>query len=639
MKQWNIWNTTIRNPFRIKDWLVLLSKFEGKQWDYDVQDDFYKEAQKEWIIDSKNDKGIEWGGQLFARKWVACFNQLWFARAWKWWDKWPIEITQVGKQLIKDEIDFEEAMLRQLLKYQLPSLIENWKDFKSFKVHPFRVFLEVLFKLSEAWIKGLTKEEVWLYIITTLSDNDIENSYLNIKEYRKKRSTIKWNNPKLKFYTEKQKEVIENNFSKELTEAKKLIKSIVSKYKSSSEYLNSEDYDKQLRSILFWKEPKKQRLIWEITAKIKSKKSVASIYNYYLSEFSFTKWWTLKDYSDSQIRYCLTTWLFSLHRDRIIIKENKFDLIKDILSSPSEFIDDKKYLDYLYNPEMPKLPLDNKEFLLKNIKDLSSSVNELSKQTGIDVNIELDSKANIPKLKKTWIELEKNLIIQKEYLFYKNQWNNDQIDDIVEYFDMIKSRSLLWGDAYFPAYYEWVVWRMFLAINTLEGAISETRNFQIDIEMKPIHHARSNVPDMVFNYSNFTIVCEVTLHQSISQWSAEYISVPKHVGRLSATSNKDVVWIFVAPVIDPNMAQQLYKADWHVEWNYIDLNIIPFSTDQLIKILQNFKDTHFTVKHLENCLNELIDLKRGVSNWKEWYEEIDKYINWKFVSLWCLSNK
>ena len=60
--------------------------------------------------------------------------------------------------------------------------------------------------------------------------------------------------------------------------------------------------------------------------------NAAKVLDYYLDEFVGTKGGTLKDYADSQIRYVMTTGLFSLNRDRIVIKANKLDLVKSILA-------------------------------------------------------------------------------------------------------------------------------------------------------------------------------------------------------------------------------------------------------------------------------------------------------------------
>ena len=626
MKQWNIGNTTIRNPNRIQDGLKLLKKFDGKVWDYELQTKFYDEAKKRDILESESEsEEITLERKThFARKWAACFNQLGFARAWKDKEKGPVEITEVGYQLVNDEITFEEAILRQLLKYQLPSIIENGKDYEEFKVHPFRVFLGVIYGLSEKGILGLTKEEIGLYVITTLRDEKIQDTVRKIAKYRTERGSIKGNNPKLDYFRSKVNDVIAEIFSEDLSQAKKVIGHILASSKKSKSFLKSADFESELREILFGKEPKKQKMMHHIRDLMATDSNWDKVFDYYLDEFVRTKGGTLKDYADSQIRYVMTTGLFSFNRDRIVIKANKLDLIKSILEEKAEFVEDKDYLAYFYSSALPKLPLDDEHFMVLNVGDLQQQIEALSEKTGIEVEPLMTIERSVPKLKKISKELEQKLIEQKEYLFYKDQALDNQIDDIIDYFEMIKSRTLLGGDAYFPAYYEWAIWRVFLAINTLVGSISDTRNFQIDEELKPIHHAKGGVPDMVFSYEDFAIVCEATLHQSVSQWAAEYTSVPKHVATISASSGKPVFGIFIAPRIEPNMAQQLFNASWHINDEFMNLNIVPFSTEQIVAILQNFKKNKFSVKEIKEILEKFTALKLGVKNGKEWYDQISK---------------
>ena len=626
MKQWNIGNTTIRNPNRIPDGLKLLKKFEGKIWDYQLQAEFYDAAKKIDILKSESKEITPKSKTHFARKWAACFNQLGFARAWKDKGKGPVEITDIGNLLVNDEITFEEAMLRQLLKYQLPSIIEKGKKYKGFHFHPFRVFLEVIYGLHEQGVKGLTGEEIGLYVITTLRNDKSVDAVRNIVEYRNDRAAIKGNNPKLDYFRNKTKKVIADIFLDDLKKAKQVIADLIVLCKESKDFLKSQNFETNLRGVLSVKERAKQKIIKRVAELIAANSSLEKVFDYYLSEFVGTKGRTLKDYSDTTIRYALTTGLFSLNRDRIVIKPNKVDLIKSILHEETKFIEDKDYLTYFYNPELPELPLDDEHFMILNVGDLQEQIETLSEKTGIEVEPLTTVERSVPKLKKISQQLEKKLIEQKEYLFYKDQSLDEQIDDIIDYFKMIKSRTLLGGDAYFPAYYEWAIWRVFLAINTLVGSISDTRNFQIDEELKPIHHAKGGVPDMVFNYEDFAIVCEATLHQSVSQWSAEYTSVPKHIANMTASTTKPVFGIFIAPRIEPNMAQLLFNATWHINDEFMNLNIVPFSTEQVVALLQNFKKKKFNVKELKVALEQCIDLKTEVKNGKEWYELISKVL-------------
>ena len=62
-----------------------------------------------------------------------------------------------------------------------------------------------------------------------------------------------------------------------------------------------------------------------------------------------------------------------------------------------------------------------------------------------------------------------------------------KLAEIAELLEDIRDDNLVGGMAYVPAYFEWAVWRLFLALNNIEGAISETRGFQIDEDMQPRH--------------------------------------------------------------------------------------------------------------------------------------------------------
>jgi flagellar biosynthesis component FlhA len=72
------------------------------------------------------------------------------------------------------------------------------------------------------------------------------------------------------------------------------------------------------------------------------------------------------------------------------------------------------------------------------------------------------------------------------------------------------------------------------------------------------------------------------------------------------------------------MAQQLFNASWHINDEFMNLNIVPFSTEQIVAILQNFKKKKFSVKDLKEALEKCTELKSKVKNGKEWYESISQ---------------
>jgi len=49
-----------------------------------------------------------------------------------------------------------------------------------------------------------------------------------------------------------------------------------------------------------------------------------------------------------------------------------------------------------------------------------------------------------------------------------------------------------------PAYFEWILWRAFLAINGLKNKPYEARRFKIDQDFLPVGTAPGGGPDLIF---------------------------------------------------------------------------------------------------------------------------------------------
>jgi len=188
MKTWNIGNTTLRNPRRIRAGLKLLQElFEGKRWDEGGQRLFYEKLVERKLIETQSDdlpplktRGIN------GRKWAAAPNQLGLCRAWTKKKKGKVTITDAGKELIKSDNEQlqQEVFLRQLLKYQIPSPLEFDLKYLGFEIMPFRLLLKIIYELSEKGYKGVTKDEIALFIITTIKNTDTDATIDNIIQFR-----------------------------------------------------------------------------------------------------------------------------------------------------------------------------------------------------------------------------------------------------------------------------------------------------------------------------------------------------------------------------------------------------------------------------------------------------------------------
>lgn len=627
MKHWNLGNTTVRNPDRIKDALrIFKEKFEGKLFTEKEHLVFFEELMNNNIIES-NVKLSKSSKEISGRKWAACFNQLGLSIAWK--SKGKIIITDSGNALINDQITEEEIFLRQFLKYHLPSEIEDGKEYAGFDVNPFYIILKILSKLQEEGILGLTKEEISLYVITCINNNEFDASKYKIVNYRKKYQEIKGKVVKKRFYYDMKKKLISELYGDELKIKKDLINKLHEIYKKDknifSKVIGKDLINEIITSGKGYNTKKSQDLKKEIIKKIKQN-SLEDIFELLLDNLMETKGKTLNDYADTTVRYTVKTGLLSIKGDKLIIKDDKLLLVKNILAS-FQIINPSEYLSKFYSSTEPILPTDNITFLHQNLINLNNKLRLMQTKLNLPLEriIEIKKISNPNLLKKLEVESEEKIIRLREKIFYKEQAKSEVITETIDYYDQIIDRTLLGGEAYRPAYLEWTTWRVFLAINHLVNEIHETRNFRIDEELNPIHHAKSGYPDMVFEYSDFVIVCEVTLRTTENQWSEDE-PVPRHVAKVIEKYNKKVYGIFIAPSIDPNTVLEFYRKKRIINGKFVDINIVPLSIDQIKKVLLQFDKQRFSTNDLKILLEDITNDQNKIENPLEWWKVLNQRV-------------
>ena len=629
MKHWNLGNTTVRNPDRIRDGLKVLKKyFEGKPFTEKEQLEFHKKLLAEGVIESKD--GVrDRSNKISGRKWASCFNQLGFARAWK--SKGNVMITDAGNALLDEHTIDEEIFLRQFLKCKLPSEIESGKEYEGFKVIPFYVILKLLDDLKKEGVRGITKDELSLYAITCIYNEDIESCKNKIENYRKEYGQIKGCVKKRVYYFKKKKELISNLYKDELDDRKKIIKVLRSKYQDNHNYLKTKEADELLKSVIASGKGSNTKRAQEfkkyVVARIKADE-IKEIFEALLELFMNTKGKTLNDYADTTVRYTVKTGLLSISGDKLIIKADKELLVEKLLRDIS-FEFEGNYLNYYYSPSLPYLPSDNISFLNENIEQLERRREGMVAELNIvpEEIAAIRDDGNVNRLKKYQNDLEGNIHNLREELFYREQSKEEVIEETLEYFDKIADRSLLGGEAYRPAYLEWTTWRVFLAINSISNQICKTRNFNIDEEMNPIHHAKAGHPDMVFEYDDFVIVCEVTLRTTENQWSEEE-PVPRHVAKVvEQHEGKEVYGVFIAPTIDPNTTVEFFRKQRVINGALHEVNIIPFTIDQIKALLVKFGKTRFTTSDFKSFLKSIVEMQKETENPLEWNKMLYTGIN------------
>ncbi len=155
-----------------------------------------------------------------------------------------------------------------------------------------------------------------------------------------------------------------------------------------------------------------------------------------------------------------------------------------------------------------------------------------------------------------------------------------------------------------PAYFEWIIWRAFLAINKLINPPHEARRFKVDQDFLPVSTARGGGSDLIFEFDTFVLGVEVTLTENSRQEALEGESVRRHIAQLvSQYKTKPVYGLFAAKRIDINTVETFRLGIWYGENDVkMHLNVIPLTLSQFhdffVALFQHGKVDNTHVKAL-----------------------------------------
>lgn len=547
----NIWNTTVRNPLRLKDWLAVLynSKYhwnliwkENEQW-------FAELLHNEWIVQIQRIQDGKESDDV-GRKWRSALSQLWFIVHH---DSIKLikslnanHITENGLLLMNaSSLSWiQECFLRSLVTYQIPSYIEENKSYKPFKplIHLLIIMKELENKTGSSHI---FQRELWNIIQLTSYEDDVNT----------------------------------------------IVSDIINKRKEREIAVNKKKFD---------------AMRYEFTASTKTD----------------VKPWTLKDYSDSNLRYFKVCGLFNAYWKWIKINPIKESLINELLISHKEVIvSDLDYIQALF--KWAQLPTDN-------VNWVTLAIEKLHKELWIDWTSFSKWKNDVWELNQIRYSLEEQFLIKKEIEFADNQKN--QRRDIIKIIDIIMNNKYectleSWEEFSFykeerPAYLERIIWRSFLALNHLSIPPYECRKFKLDQDLRPISHASWWDADCIFEYSENILVTELTLTENSRQEAAEGEPVRRHVYKHQKNNiNKHVIWLFIANKIDTNTSETFRNAVWREKEEKNKLDIVPITLNQFRIAFHNICNTwEFSPYPLINFMKNALEQRI----WNEWPERKNK---------------
>lgn len=305
--------TSPRSPFKMIPEIKLLKQYNGRKWDKQCQIDYANNLSKESFFNgtSEHDPAFSARDRINRGPKALGFVVL----------NPIISISKAGELFISEQRS-EEVLLRQLLKFQIPS-----------PYHTINKSIDTIF-----WVKPYLEIIRLIFNLEKLSFTELRIFGLQITDYHKFDSIVS--------------DIIQYRQQRVNAANKK-------KFDEST-------LDRVVRSI-YANELK--------NGKLKTRESAEES----ITKFLDTKKGNMRDYADSCIRYLRSTGLISISggiNGSISILPSRRKDVEFILSNinrdPIYVNDLDKYIDYLTDPNIPTLYSDNVDNLIESIMRISN---------------------------------------------------------------------------------------------------------------------------------------------------------------------------------------------------------------------------------------------------------------------------
>lgn len=291
---------------------------------------------------------------------------------------------------------------------------------------------------------------------------------------------------------------------------------------------------------------------------------------------------TYRDYMDMNLRYFKSTGLFKAFGRGIAIVPTKRVIVDGLIQDLHAPKSDVEYWKNL--TDGCHLPTDDAPLAAKALEGVVLE----AKKRGLRVRSALGE--SVADLQVARLEVEQVLALDDEQKFSLAQ--REEWEEIAAFMELILNNrrkgsaegELRIPSSEAPAYFEWTLWRAFLAINSLRNAPQESRRFLIDQDMLPLGCAPGGGPDLVFEFDKFTLVVEVTLTTSIRQEAVEGVPVRSHVYQEARKRpGVPVYCLFVAPTIATPTLQTFRDGKWYADelnGGAADVEIVPIKLQE-----------------------------------------------------------
>lgn len=601
-KPWSI-STTVRNPERLRDFLVVLKQLVGQPFNSEnqikyqillIQNKLYKptfltKEQEEYFDDIEREIPFNIAKEIFVaqnyedpamrgRNSVAPMNKMGLCIAKN--SAESVKITPLGKYFLSENYDLGKLFFIHFLKWQLPNpASRTFSENDGFNIKPFIGSLHLINEVNKLWAKagnepiGISKDEFSFFAPTLIDYKNIKQQAKKLIEYRTGIRSQKDDKSKKKF---------RDDFRKKFAE---------SFLKTSK----SKEIEKLLKN--------------------------------------------LKDYGDNTIRYFrLTRFLYirgggfyvDLEPRRAVELEK---LLTTDNAAPLVFENTDQYIEYLADLKQPVLPWETKEELEKIAISLNNDIQIYIKD--LESKVEKIPALASPNIKKLDTERLKQYIeelraYRRKLQELETHFESQDTSKIQEYIDALKNIHQSNNKKSIE-----LEKLSALALNALNDALEIKPNYPVGDDNEPTFTAPANKPDIECFYEKFNSVCEVTMLTDRSQWYNEGQPVMRHVREFEEThTGKSVYCLFIAPRLHQDTIETFWMA---IKYGYkgATQRIVPLSISQFIRLLESLleirkQNKRFTHGELLNLYEQILNLTSHAAHSEEWIEQIpDAITSWQ----------
>lgn len=595
-KPWSI-TTTVRNPERLRDFLVVLKDVDGEEWDSETQrkyqillikyrkygygsSQFYKglsRKQVNLIDDLDKDISFEEAEDVFdskgyedpAMRGRQSINPLKKLGLVSIKDE-KICITDLGRSFLADDYDLGEIFFRSFIKWQIPNPDnDDYAPDEGYDIKPFIGTLHLINAVNQKVTalgeepKGISKSEFVLFVPTLVNYNDIDRHANEIIKLRAKMR------------------------GKSKREQKAIFEKHVKKF--SQTFLGT-----------------------------KNANEIKKLIN------------NLGDYGDNAIRYFrLTRYLYirgggfyvdlEPRRQVEIINLLAFDNGKS-----RSFASKEEYLEYLANIAEPRLPWETKEKLSEIVKELIKDTREYEKKLSASKKSAPDFRGyDEGRLKKLIEELR---MYRRSLQNQENQAKSQHIEAVLQY---IKTLQNIFKEDDKPLALEKYI---ALALQALNDALKIQPNYPVGDDNEPTFTAPRGMPDIECYYNSFNAICEVTMLTSRDQWYNEGQPVMRHLRDFEEKNkDKNAYCLFIAPALHRDTLNTFWISVKHA-YEGKPQRIIPLSIPEFIELLRTLiavkqKGRLFPHSELIRLYDEILLNSKKTEDVNEWIRKIPTTIS------------